>query len=172
MTHFVVTASQPASAGGAGSTATSLRIESIDFDSRGHDEWFVKEGVVTEKVERLFDGAGVASGGEESPVLGGTKSKPGAKKNGVTATGAMTRRKSAGKDDETGATTADVDPTRGLTLPRSAPLPTERVAGINALEYERHHLPKSGVGNFGITEMGMRCLEVGSRFAALARGGS
>lgn len=36
----------------------------------------------------------------------------------------------------------------------------EKTPGLGSVLYENHLLPASPVGSFGITEMGMRCLEV------------
>lgn len=133
--HFVVTMA-PGGGGGAG----GLKVESIDFDSRGHEEFIARHSILVEKVEKLYDVNGRGSE-ESSPVLGSNSKVKGGKK-------ATMRRRSLTKEDD------------DFRMDEDNKCGTERVSGLGAVSFEKNVLPISPVGAFGITEMGMRCLEV------------
>ncbi|KAI5474835.1 LIM binding protein [Pseudohyphozyma bogoriensis] len=138
--HFVVTADRDA-AGGAG-VLKGLKIEAIDFQSRGHEEYFAKESILYEQVEKfVVEGRGgeegVGGGLEDSPTIG--KKKKGA---AITGVGAGTRRRSQTSKEE-------------------------EEESAKSVRFERRLLPISPVGSFGITEMGMRCLEIAESVAQL-----
>lgn len=144
--HFVI----------AGPGVGGLRVESMEFDSRGHEEFVVRDAIVSEMVEKLYDtlsgnaisATGSDAGLESIPVTGGGggggRGRGGRRASGAAA-GAATRRRSATKDEETSEE-------KGLG--------SERVQGMASVMFEKVVLPSTPVGSFGITEMGMRCLEV------------
>jgi hypothetical protein len=132
----------------AGRDRDDLRLESLEFDSRGHSEFIQREALVDQE-EKTRKASLAASNGsttstattqetKESP----TKRKP-APKRGVSTR----RRTQTQEEDESISVAQEVkgsveDPTMSFTI------------------------PVSPVGSFGITEMGMRCLEV--RYFAIA----
>lgn len=140
----------------------------MDFDARGHEEFVPREAVVRERVERFYDlegfkGLGVvgveegSSGHDGSPPLGHRKTSSSSEKN----TGVLTRRRSAASSSNVVDLTFNEDPTRGHKLPKSGgQWQKERLKGVGVWEGKREYLPEGKVGSFGITEMGMRCLEV------------
>lgn len=171
--HFVVTANP--GAGGAGSgTVPPLRIESVEFEARGHEEFAsMQDAFVYERIERLFDLStpdeqAATHEGEGSPPLG-RGHRQGRR---VSGSGVLTRRKSAGRVGVGASGDGDdpdsSDPKKGHVLPKSAPWPTERAPGLHGVVYEKMHPPAGIVGSFGITEMGMRCLEVSESLVALS----
>lgn len=175
-THFVVTATPGTGGAGAGNVPP-LRIDSVEFEARGHEEFAsLRDSYVSERVERLFDlplGEHQSNEGEGSPPLGrGQRSAGHARR--TSGSGALTRRRSAGRNS-TGNMVEDGDesnygsPTKGHVLPKSAPWPKERAPGISSVVYEKLHPPEKVLGSFGIPEMGMRCLEVRS-YHSLSRG--
>lgn len=113
----------------------ALKIESLQFDSRGHEEWIARDAVVSEQIERVLEG--LASGKEGQAVKKEVAAAAGGKK-GAELRG---RRKSTVVEDSKAVENAPV-------------LEKERII------LENHIMPASPVGSFGITEMGMRCLEV------------
>jgi hypothetical protein len=141
--HFVI----------AGAGVGGLRVESMEFDSRGHEEFVVRDAIVSEMVEKLYDtlsgnavsATGSDAGIESSPGIGGGGRGRGARRGSGAAGGASTRRRSATKDEVTS---------------EEKSLGSERVQGMASVMFEKVVLPSSPVGSFGITEMGMRCLEV------------
>lgn len=134
-----------------------LRVESIEFASRGHEEFLAREFVATERVERMFD-TGVPEGEDGAEAAG----KAAGKKDKAKKPGASTRRRSQTKESED-AEEKEAEIKRGMD---------ERAGWISSVSYENHMLPISPVGSFGITEMGMRCLEVRLRVLPSGGGGS
>lgn len=181
-THFVLVAPVVSPGGGGmgegggGAAAAqqahgppNLRIESMDFDARGHEEFVQREAIISERVERVYDLPGFAGLGNlesDTMVEGGSEGSPtsagGGKKGGSGAasfSGALTRRRSAVAEE--GAGGGKEDPLRGHTLPKSGGgWQKERLGGLGSIEASKEFKAPSKVGSFGITEMGMRCLEV------------
>lgn len=117
-----------------------MKVESIDFDSKGHEEFITRDSILIEKVEKLYDATGKGSD-EGSPALGSNAKVKAGKK-------ATTRRRSLTKDEEE------------FRMDEDNKCGTERVSGLGAVSFDKSVIPISPVGAFGITEMGMRCLEV------------
>ncbi|KAK4055780.1 hypothetical protein OIV83_000327 [Microbotryomycetes sp. JL201] len=163
--HFVLTAQPGGGVGGGTSLAPPLRIESLDFDSRGHEEWVSRDAFVAEKVERLYDLPGY-SYDEDEPAANHASSRTKTRKASGGNAGVLTRRRS-GAGGKLGDSEDHASPTRGHNLPKSASLPTERYPGLGSVSYQNVLAPSSKIGSFGITEMGMRCLEIAESVAQL-----
>ena len=143
-------------------TLNGLKIESIEFNSRGHDKFVGRDSIATERVERIYERRVDDEERErfereeeerqrEEDGEGRKRQKEKAKKPG-----ASTRRRSATRDSEDAAEDLkDRRPCPGSHLEQLAP-------GLSTVRFDKHMLPVSPVGSFGITEMGMRCLEVRS----------
>lgn len=125
--HFVVVEVSNGSERSAG-----LRIESFEFNSRGHTELIARSLLREKKVEEVLIGAMKVEAEPASPT---TKTRPVRKQT--------TRRKSSTKGED-----EEVKPV------------IEKAPAVIAAEFIKGILPPSPVGNFGVTEMGMRCLEV------------
>lgn len=115
-----------------------LRVESLDFESRGHTEWVQREAIVQEELQHTTTVSTEQL--DQPPTVLPTKRKASAGKK----LGAGTRRKSQTKDEP-------VEPVEAI----AASEPSRE-----GIRYAQVQLPTSPVGSFGITEMGMRCLEV------------
>ncbi|KAK4056521.1 hypothetical protein OIO90_002368 [Microbotryomycetes sp. JL221] len=168
--HFVLTNSPGAGIGGGPVNSPPLRIESMDFDSRSHEEYINRASVVTETVEKLYDLPGfngnvaIKDDEDDSVSISGSGRKQ-RKTSG--SGGVLTRRRSgAGKPDSDDHMD---DPTRGYRLPKSGKsLPQSRPPGIGSEQFVKLvRAPDSKIGSFGITEMGMRCLEIAESVAQL-----
>lgn len=124
---------------GVGSDGAGLRVESLSFESRGHTEYLPRESLIGDRSDRMDSetmSTSTPADTENSPSA--------AKRRAITKRGGGvgSRRRSQTKDEEEEQMP---DGTKGSKF------------GENS--YERS-LPVSPVGSFGITEMGMRCLEV------------
>ncbi|KDE05539.1 hypothetical protein MVLG_04130 [Microbotryum lychnidis-dioicae p1A1 Lamole] len=179
--HFVVvphtatgpggsaTGSSISGSAGGGAGAGSLRIESMDFESRGHEEWVVKDSVVDELIETFYDVDG--EGGGISQYLKEEEARTTAQSR--RSSGLMTtRRKSTNKDEAANGKNASMggpQSTKGHVLKPSTIEWNEekRPPGLQTKFRKTSHSPSAGVGSFGITEMGMRCLEIAESVASL-----
>ncbi|KAL8276478.1 hypothetical protein RQP46_011128 [Phenoliferia psychrophenolica] len=150
--HFVVTG-QP---GG-------LRVESIEFTSRGHEEYVGREGIARERVERFYEKKLEGEEREkfereeEERAREEEEERRKREREKGKKPGAATRRRSQTKESEE-AEEEKAEIKRGLEVP---------TPGMTAVRFERAIFPTSPVGSFGITEMGMRCLEIAESVAQL-----
>ena len=144
----------------SGPSSAGLKVESMQFSSRGHEEYIARNVVITDKVERLFENslpAGNSLDLTESPTIP-NQPPPGTSKGRPVRRTAGGRMKSNSKEEIIIEDKEDV----------AVGLGTERLSSIAGVEFQRNVLPPSPVGSFGITEMGMRCLEASS-FASRSR---
>lgn len=140
--HFVVTGPGP----GTGANAVALKIESLAFESRGHEEMILREALVHERVERLYDTAELHG---SSPPAAVVKGKPTKKMMG-------TRRKSQIEQED-----QEKEAQREMEEAIAAfKREGERPSARHGVTWDTAEAPPSPVGSFGIPEMGMRCLEV------------
>lgn len=184
-----------------GHGAAGLRIESLEFDARGFDE-YVPRAVVA-NLERVLatvtadasaaqvalkaaaaaaaaastttvdDESSIATAKEEdSEPLNGTRRRS----SKTQARGMNTRRRSAAtkaelEADESSVRTSDGSPAASTRDPKGPTAAAVAAAAATAVEVKdqngdsiearRDRVAPSPVGSFGVTEMGMRCLEVG-----------
>ncbi|GAA5861908.1 hypothetical protein JCM8547_008592 [Rhodosporidiobolus lusitaniae] len=184
-----------------GTGAAGLRIESLEFESRGHEEWVAREameafelsGVVGKLRTGSLSGAlTMAAGGvakdEDKEGAGGKegKDRPKGKKGKKEepppppSRGMVTRRKSASaRELSGGAGIVDGEEEQGRKRENSGESSARRGSGdeVEILKQEGEdeirqgmrnvRVPVSPVGTFGVTEMGMRCLEIAESVAQL-----
>lgn len=115
-----------------------LKVEGMEFTSRGHEEFVERGRVVKERVEHLFDL--IPTSPPPSPTTTKRSKKP--------LVGTRRRSQTNQKDEEEIKVEKEEE---GLGTERK---------GVGSVWFERALMPGSPVGSFGITEMGMRCLEV------------
>lgn len=192
-----------------------LRVESFEFESRGHEEWVVREAmeVIGGNIGNgnlplsappppsTPGGNGNGSGdnkkdsttttmkeeNESSPEKGANEGTSRSRRssnstNGGGRKGMTTRRRSASAreeqetdqdENESGSQQekrdnvkkdSSADDGGGASLHRSASSAGSREGGNEQAQQRRAgptaRIPASSVGSFGVTEMGMRCLEV------------
>jgi hypothetical protein len=155
-----------------GTGAAGLRIESLEFESRGHEEWVARGAM--EVVLNTMAGEGLASEGSAlSGALGGFKGEEGAASGGKEkerpkskkgaakeSRGMVTRRRSASQKSTVDLSLEDdSDDEEEAAAAKAEQLPNgERKQSLQQIRSVR--VPSTPVGPFGVTEMGMRCLEV------------
>lgn len=179
MVHFVVTDSGPSGGivqpGGRG----VLKVESIDFNSKGHEEFILKDSIIKEKIEKLYDlsnssntspGSTTATSTIDPPSSTGKPGKIGKKAAAALAaaaaagsTPATTTPVVTGPGRRKSATTKELVENANFLVEERG-LANERQSGIKGILYDTFLMPESPVGSFGVTEMGMRCLEVSLLF--------
>ncbi|BGP00722.1 hypothetical protein RTG_01065 [Rhodotorula toruloides ATCC 204091] len=168
-----------------GNGAAGLRIESLEFDARGYEEFVSRHAM--EKVEQALADAVTGAKASGSGEAGGKKAakqeeekeheerrgSSGKGKKGQ-AKGMVTRRRSASAKveadsddilpDERGAGTSkkDEDERKG-----SMDSVGQGEGGKGGKRSALVEVPLSSVGVFGVTEMGMRCLEIAESVAQL-----
>ncbi|GAA5981955.1 hypothetical protein JCM11641_006810 [Rhodosporidiobolus odoratus] len=154
-----------------GSGTAGLRIESLEFESRGHEEWIVKEAmqampdVSSEARKRasLSGALGIGNGGDAKVE---DQDRPRSKKGAAPPQkGMVTRRRSASARSEARTEEAEDEHSDDEERKVSAD-------GLSSQEEKssRSHavrVPLTPVGTFGVTEMGMRCLEIAESVAQL-----
>ena len=157
--HFVVVEIFSAS-DRSGLSSAGLKVESMQFSSRGHEEYIARNVVITDKVERLFEHTTIPA--ENSLDLTDSPTIPHQPPPTGTSKGRPVRRTTGGRKKSNSKEEIVVEEKEDVPI---GGLGTERSSNIEGVEYERNVLPPSPVGSFGITEMGMRCLEVSLPFA-------
>lgn len=152
--HFVVVIDEtgmPLGGVGPGSDGSGLRLESMDFESRGHTEFIQREAIGSTSTSSDGAGGSSSSGEKNTAVEGSTTSGASVAESSDSPTG--TKRKAFAKK---GAAVA--------VAKKKTKMEDESDALIALAGGDKLLLPTSPVGTFGITEMGMRCLEVRDRF--------
>lgn len=167
-----------------GTGAAGLRIESLEFESRGHEEWIARgamESVLTSMVNEVAGAGPSERSALSGALLGGVKTEEGAgggsrggkekerpksKKGNTRETrGMVTRRRSASQkstidhpiEDDSDENEEEEKSVRGEQGRKRELSNEERLQQMRSVS-----MPVTPVGPFGVTEMGMRCLEVRS----------
>ncbi|GAA6018470.1 hypothetical protein JCM10207_000904 [Rhodosporidiobolus poonsookiae] len=163
-----------------GHGAAGLRIESLEFESRGHDEWISREVVEAHLAAAALPPEGFDPRASTSSTAAGKdderpeRPKPGRKGSATAAAakdkekdggrgGMVTRRRSASArseqlqlDEDEGSGSGDGEGDRKPS-----------VGEKDEARRARARMPVSPVGTFGVTEMAMRCLEIAESVAQL-----
>lgn len=113
-----------------------LRLESMEFEARGQSEFIQRETLAEQGGVNRKTSITISSTSENSPATTDVKDSPSRRKP-PPKRGAATRRRTQAADEPI------------FEQPKGS---TAELAGLK--------IPPSPVGSFGITEMGMRCLEV------------
>ncbi|GAA5834145.1 hypothetical protein JCM11251_000554 [Rhodosporidiobolus azoricus] len=193
-----------------GTGSAGLRIESLEFESRGHEEWVERGGwqvLPSSVLSPAVGGTAVLAnavgglGKEDQHAGSEEKDRSKSKKGGaaglaketppVPATkGMITRRRSASaKSNHSHSASEDLSRQAELEAERALAgvLEEDVVAGVQEVKEEDEgvkggegggpggkkglgravRVPVSPVGPFGVTEMGMRCLEIAESVAQL-----
>jgi len=146
-----------------------LRVESFEFESRGHEEWVVREAMeLLPPSTPAIGNAGIKEE-ESSGEKGGGRSRRSSNSvggGGNQRKGMTTRRRSASareeqeQDHESNASSSQ--PERGEKDGKDDGNGTSQSSTTrdDPRRTATARIPSSSVGSFGVPEMGMRCLEV------------
>ncbi|GAA5893393.1 uncharacterized protein JCM6883_007652 [Sporobolomyces salmoneus] len=192
-----------------------LRVESFEFESRGHEEWVVREAMeLIQNQNPTTPGAGTAAaggggggsngsstttpmtttttikeeGGGDSSVSSpekGASSRRSSNSGSQRKSGMTTRRRSASaRQEEEHDQESNEDPNSQQEREKEKErkednggaelyTTTSTSSGATSREDQQRRpgptarIPPSSVGSFGVTEMGMRCLEISESVAQL-----
>ena len=146
-----------------------LRVESFEFESRGHEEWVVREAMELLPPSTPAVGNVGIKEEESSSEKGGGRSRRSSNSVGAGGNqrkGMTTRRRSASAREEQ---EQDQESNASSSQPERGEKEGEKDGNANSQSSTSREdprrgatarIPASSVGSFGVTEMGMRCLEV------------
>ncbi|GJN89934.1 hypothetical protein Rhopal_002923-T1 [Rhodotorula paludigena] len=157
-----------------GNGAAGLRIESLEFDARAFEESVVRAAMEPlPAYEAAARGADKAAAGRDKAEDESEASRPakGGRRGAAAKRGMVTRKRSASakveQDDEEGAgESGAVEQDDEKKRIAGAPIEGEDDGGVEQ-KGSAMRVPPSAVGGFGVTELGMRCLEIAESVAQL-----